>query len=341
MTFSKPKWTTKPAGGWVAELADIASNKPDIDAQSVTVLEWAYGVALSYAVATRSSPDALESIYREAVKDYYSDVEQKIADALMAVDQPCGVGAGIGAGIAAFYGDERQPPQLLVCAPDIYGDLVDVVDTVPTYATGSVSGASLTGTIAGLEVVVSPHLPAGTELITARGVVELRETSPVRLTANVIGALKVELGVTAFAAIDTERPNAVHSLTPAAGAPVGLEHGQAHAQERIDVTDWITTGDVAGDLDVPDDAGDVRLSRSVDAVRAAVERRRSDLDYTDADSVPADVRAGAVAWACVMYQSRSAPAGFAGFDAETALIEAGSRRAEILRLLGFRRPVVA
>lgn len=232
MTFTKPKWVTKPSGGWVAELADIPSNAPDIDSQDVTVLEWAYGIAMSYAVATRSSPDAIESIFRAAVADYYSDVEQKIADALMSTDQPGGVGAGVGSAIAAFYGDEKTGPDLLVVAPDIYGDLVDAIDTVPTYSAGEVSGAKLTGTIAGLEVVVSGHLPAGAELVTARGAIELRETSPVRLTANVIGALKVELAATAFASFDVERPNAVHSLTPAAGMEAGESVAKATAKKK-------------------------------------------------------------------------------------------------------------
>jgi len=111
------------------------------------------------------------------------------------------------------------------------------------------------------------------------------------------------------------------------------------------VPEWITPGSVAADLGdgAPEDPSEEwdRLTRAVDAVRAAVERRRSDLDFTDDASVPADVRAGAAAWALVMYQSRSAPAGFAGYDAETALMEAGSRRAEIFRLLGWRRPVSA
>lgn len=106
------------------------------------------------------------------------------------------------------------------------------------------------------------------------------------------------------------------------------------------MADWITAGDVALELEL-EVAGDPRLERCVAAVAAAVERRRPELDYTDADSVAADVRAGAIAWAAVMYQSRSAPGGFAGYDAETALMEAGSRRAEIFRLLGWRRPVSA
>jgi HK97 family phage major capsid protein len=231
MTITKPNWTTLPDGGWVAENADIPSNAPAMGSDDVAVLEWAWGVAMSYAVATRSSPDAIESLYRAAIQDYYNDVEQKIADALMLVDQAGAAGAGVGSAIAAFYGDELDAPNLLVVAPDIYGDLVDAVDTVPTYSSGEVSGATMRGVIAGLEVVVSPHLPAGTELITVRGVVELREQTPVRLTANVIGALKVELGVTGFATFDTERPNAVHALTPAAGAPAGQSEAKRTARK--------------------------------------------------------------------------------------------------------------
>ena len=107
------------------------------------------------------------------------------------------------------------------------------------------------------------------------------------------------------------------------------------------MAEWITTGDVAELLDIPDDSADSRLVDSTAAARAAVERRRSELDFADATTVPADVRAGSIAWAAILYQSRSAPSGFAGYDAETALMEAGSRRAEILRLIGWRRPVVA
>lgn len=107
------------------------------------------------------------------------------------------------------------------------------------------------------------------------------------------------------------------------------------------MAEWITIEDVADLLGVDPDDTDERLVLSTAAARAAVERRRADLDFTSDATVPADVRLGAFSWAGVMYQSKSAPSGFAGYDAETALAEAGSRRAEILRLLGWRRPVVA
>lgn len=105
------------------------------------------------------------------------------------------------------------------------------------------------------------------------------------------------------------------------------------------MAEWITPDDVAEYLGSVDPA-DPRVVLSTAAARAAVESRRSELGFADDASTPADVRLGAIMWAAVMYQQRSAPSGFDGYDAETALADAGAKRGEILRLLGWRRPVV-
>jgi hypothetical protein len=232
MKITKPRWTTLPNGGWVAELAEIPSNKPEIDPEDVTILEWAYGVALSYAATVRSSPDALDAIFRAAVQDYYSDVEQKIADALLAEDTPSAAGASLGAGVSASFTATRKRPNVLLVSADVYGDLFDDIVMMPVVAGADGIDARMGGFVGGLEVVASAHLPAGTEIVTRRGVIELRETDPVRLTANAIGALKVELGVTAFASFDVEEPGGIISLTPAAGAPAGESAARKSARAR-------------------------------------------------------------------------------------------------------------
>ena len=106
---------------------------------------------------------------------------------------------------------------------------------------------------------------------------------------------------------------------------------------------WITPEEVATYLDVPypDEAGRIDLSTA--AVKAAVERRRGDLWTGDpAAFTPGDdVHAGAIMWAAQVYQTRNAPSGYAGYGDETTLYDAlGPRRAEIMRLLGWRRPVI-
>jgi hypothetical protein len=107
------------------------------------------------------------------------------------------------------------------------------------------------------------------------------------------------------------------------------------------VADWLTVDDVAAYLDLPTvDPTDDNLALSTAAVKAAVEARRSELDFTDETTVPADVRTGSILWAAILYQSRSAPSGFAGYGDETQMFDTlGARRAEVMRLIGWRRPV--
>ena len=109
------------------------------------------------------------------------------------------------------------------------------------------------------------------------------------------------------------------------------------------MSDWLTPADVAAYLDLPGDpAADDNLVLSTATVKAAVERRRSDLATGDPPVfVPGDeVKGGAVMWAALVYQTRNAPSGFAGYGDETVLFDSlGARRAEVMRLLGWRRPV--
>jgi hypothetical protein len=104
--------------------------------------------------------------------------------------------------------------------------------------------------------------------------------------------------------------------------------------------DWLTIDDVAGYLDLPQaDPADDNLTLSTAAIKAAVEGRRSDVDFGDVSTVPANVRTGSIVWASILYQARSAPSGFAGYGDETTLFDPlGARRAEVLRLVGWRRP---
>jgi len=106
--------------------------------------------------------------------------------------------------------------------------------------------------------------------------------------------------------------------------------------------DWLTPDDVAAYLDLAT-ADDDNLALSTAAVKAAVERRRSDLwAGTDPDefAVTDEVKAGSVMWAALIFQARNAPSGYTGYGDETMLFDSlGARRAEIMRLVGWRRPV--
>src|SRR5262245_23546382 len=98
--------------------------------------------------------------------------------------------------------------------------------------------------------------------------------------------------------------------------------------------EWLTPADVAAQLDVPypDGPDDARVEAVTAATSAAVERRRSDMDWSaiDGSNVPADIHYGSVVWASILYQQRSSPAGFAGYSEESAIYDAlGARRGEV------------
>ena len=108
--------------------------------------------------------------------------------------------------------------------------------------------------------------------------------------------------------------------------------------------EWLTPDDVGAYLDLPPAAvaTDDNLALATASVKAAIERRRSDLNVGDPPifTPPADVKGGAVMWAALVYQARNAPSGFAGYGDETMLFDSlGARRAEVMRLVGWRRPV--
>ena len=105
--------------------------------------------------------------------------------------------------------------------------------------------------------------------------------------------------------------------------------------------DWLTPEEVAAYLDEPTINDNLLLSTAT--IKAAVERRRSDL-WTKEEPrtfVPGDeVHGAAIVWAGLFYQLRGSPSGPAGYGDETMIYDAlGSRRAEIMRLIGWRRPV--
>lgn len=106
---------------------------------------------------------------------------------------------------------------------------------------------------------------------------------------------------------------------------------------------WLTVEDVAAYLDLPGDAtGDDNLVLSTAAVKAAVEGRRTDLLVAGVFTPGDAVHGGAVMWAALVYQARSSPSGYTGYGDETVLFDSlGSRRSEIMRMLGWSRPVVA
>lgn len=206
MSIEHPTWVTKPDGGWMADdTASPASNTPKIGLTPSAIVQWAYVFSCSLAVYERSSPDWAEAVFGQSIIDYHNDVEARIAALLPSATGATGTP---GEGIAALFTRLRRGAGVLVMAPDQFGVLFDrLLDRGNADVAGSVSsGAELQGSVGGLRWVISGSLPVGYLAVGVANSISSRETNPIRLTANVIGAMNVELGISSFfeAFVDVE-----------------------------------------------------------------------------------------------------------------------------------------
>lgn len=207
LLVSKPKWTTRPDGAWAATVdADATSTKVVVGSQTADVIRWDWAGAIPWVVVQRSDPSIVDEIYAEAVQDFYFDVEAKVYGELTAA--AAGVATSLGAAIAEFFtatGNQRTP-EVIIMAPDVWGKYADAGALTVALGQGNVDGSSLSTSFAGIQAVSSGTLAPGETILATRRAVDARITEPVRLTANAIGALNVELAVVGEGLFDTDYP---------------------------------------------------------------------------------------------------------------------------------------
>ena len=210
----KPKWTTLPAGAWAANVdADATTSKAVIGTQAATVLRWDWATAISWAVVQRTDPAVIDEIYGQAVQNFYDAVELKIAGQVLA--GPPGTSTTLGAAVGEYWTACKKTPDVIIAAPDVWGKLADAHQLNTSVAAGvpSAAGTALTSSFAGVPVIVSGNLGATKAALATRRAVDARTTEPVRLTANAIGALNVELAVVGEGLFDTDYNNELLVLT--------------------------------------------------------------------------------------------------------------------------------
>jgi len=194
MTIRRPEITTRPDGGWLADdTAGAPSGAVAIVNHDETVKQWAWGGSASVALVERSSPSYVEEVLQAATRSYYRDVEASIAAALpTAASTITTVGPAVGAFMAAY----REFPNLLICGGTAYGKLLDATGTL-MFASGDVD-ANGNGNYAGLRVIPSADVAPADAWVTSRDFLEVRETSPIRLSVSDVTSLSLEIGVTSF-----------------------------------------------------------------------------------------------------------------------------------------------
>jgi hypothetical protein len=163
-------------------------------------------------VVQRSDPSIIDEIYGEAVQDFYNSVETRIAGMFPGGTLP---ETSLGAGIGAFFNATKRTPEVIIVAPDVWGELADAKQLDAVVGAGGVATEidGLSSTFAGIAITASAVLDPGMRLLATRRAVDVRVTDPVRLTANAIGALNVELAVVGEGLFDIDYPDELLALT--------------------------------------------------------------------------------------------------------------------------------
>jgi len=204
----KPKWVTHTAGAEAANVdADATSTKVTLSTQTAAVVRWDWAGAIPWVVVQRSEPSVIDEIFADAVQGFYLYVEGKVAGQLNTA--AAGVSTTIGAALAEFYiaTGKQRTAEVICMAPDVWGKFVDKSMLASSILVGPVSAAGgLSMNLGGLPVVVSGTLAVGETILATRRAIDCRITEPVRLTANAIGALNVELAVVGEGLYDTDYP---------------------------------------------------------------------------------------------------------------------------------------
>jgi HK97 family phage prohead protease len=228
LLVSKPLWTTRPDGAWAATVNDDAhSTKVVIGSQTADVARWDWAGAIPWVVVQRSDPSIIDEIYAEAVEDFYLDVEAKVYAELSAASP--GAATTLGGAIAEFFtaSGSQRAPEVIIMAPDVWGDFADVGALATPTGQGGVEGSTLSTSFAGIRAISSGFLAPGEVVLATRRAVDARTTEPVRLTANAIGALNVELAVVGEGLFDTDYPAELLKFATIAPAAAATSSGRS------------------------------------------------------------------------------------------------------------------
>lgn len=194
-TFQRPKITQNTiAAPQAAEKDELASRPMRIDPITVTKSTYGGAINLSWQDRDWTDPAIMDLLVQDLAASYFQITDQAFCAYFVAaltqlqpVATPDGEGvlAAIYAAAGTIYSGTNALPNTLWVSPDVWGFLGSMVDgsgrqmfptVAPQNAMGSIQPTSMTGSVAGIPVVVDRHFPAKTAILGDNRYVEVYET---------------------------------------------------------------------------------------------------------------------------------------------------------------------
>ena len=237
MKIFTPKLGAQATVAVTAEGNEFSSTDTAVTFQEDNIVKFAGANIVNVELFDRSDPAFADLLVRELAASYAQKTDQyaaQIASQNASASTGASIYASIVDGISDSYGVMRFTPNRILVAPsggtngiDFAGLLGAVADGRPLFAAANPSNAaglvtqgSTAGTIAGLNLVVSPNYTgddanAKHALVYPSQAMRFHESGTVELRANIVANGRIEIGIYGYVAVVNRYPTAFRKLAVA------------------------------------------------------------------------------------------------------------------------------
>jgi len=237
MKVFTPKLGTQATVAQTAEGVEFSSTDTTVTFQEDNIVKFAGANIVNVELFDRSDPAFADLLVRELAASYAQKTDQyasQIASQNASASTGASIYASIVDGISDSYGVMRFTPNRILVAPsggtngiDFAGLLGATADGRPLFAAANPSNAaglvtqgSTAGTIAGLNLIVSPNYTgddanAKHALVYPSQAMRFHESGTVELRANIVANGRIEIGIYGYVAVVNRYPTAFRKLAVA------------------------------------------------------------------------------------------------------------------------------
>jgi HK97 family phage prohead protease len=237
MKIFTPKLGAQATVAVTSEGSEFSSTDTAVTFQEDTIVKFAGANVVNVELFDRSDPAFAELLVRELAASYAQKTDQyaaQIASQNASASTGASIYASIVDGISDSYGVMRFTPNRLLVAPsggtngiDFAGLLAATADSRPLFAAaapqnaaGVITQGSTNGTVAGLDLVVSPNYTgddanAKHALVYPSQAMRFHESGTVELRANIVANGRIEIGIYGYVCVVNRYPTAFRKLAVA------------------------------------------------------------------------------------------------------------------------------
>jgi HK97 family phage prohead protease len=232
MSFRIPKVTTSAAvAEQTYELTEVQSTQGQIEDLTVNVKTFAGANVVSRQLIDRSDPSYFEELLRQLAQSYAHQTDKFAYDTVKgsSTSTAATLYGAVVQGISDSYGIMRFVPDTIVVAPggtskSSWTDFLKAVDedkrplfaaAAPSNANGLITQGSTNGTVAGLRMVVDPHIGANEKAhVFPSAFATFYETggSPFQVQVTDVANLGIEVGVYGYVAAVAKFATAIRQI---------------------------------------------------------------------------------------------------------------------------------